>query len=98
RGLVLFDTEDDFERMRAEDRGANVVFATLEPVSEAPNTLRREAQRHGWEIASKSAFPELLRMKGGQPVPCSGADLRRVTAAFRALAEATGGYRESGID
>jgi len=98
RGLVLFDSEDDFERMRAEDRGANVVFATFEPVSEAPNTLRREAQRHGWEIASKSAFPELLRMKGGQPVPCSGADLRRVTAAFRALAEATSGYRESGID
>ncbi len=97
RGLVLFDSEDDFERMRAEDRGASVVFAAFERVSEAPNTLRREAEQHGWEIASKSAFPELLRMKGGQPVPCSGADLRGVTAAFRALAEATGGYRESSI-
>ena len=28
----------------------------------------------------------------------SGADLRRVTAAFRVLAEATSGYRESGSD
>ncbi len=98
RGLVLFDSEDDFERVRAEDRGADVVFATFERMAEAPNTLRREAKQHGWEIASKSAFPELLRLRKGEPVPCSGADLRRVTAAFRALAEATSGYRESGVD
>ncbi len=98
RGLVLFDTEDDFDLTTAEDREADVVFATFEPLEAVPNTLRTEAKQHGWEIASKSAFPELLRMKGGQPVPCSGADLRRATAAFRTLAEATSGYRESGID
>jgi len=98
RGLVLFDSEDDFECTMAEDREADVVFATFERMAEAPNTLRREAEQHGWEIAGKSAFPELLRMKQGKPIPCSAADLRRATAAFSALAEATSGYRESGID
>ena len=98
RGLALFDSEDDFERTMAEDRGADVVFATFERVAKAPNTLRTEAEQHGWEIASESAFPEVLRLRKGEPVPCSGADLRRVTAAFRALAEATSGYRESGVN
>ena len=96
-GLVLFDSEDDFERMQADGREANVVFATLERVADVPNTLRREAEEHGWEIADASAFPELLRWRKGEPVACSGDDLRRATAAFLALAEATSGYRESGI-
>jgi len=98
RGLVLFDSQDDHRRVMEDDRKANVVFATLEDVAQVPNTLRSEAEQHGWQLADKSAFPELMRMTGGEPGPCSGADLRKVTAAFRALAEATKGYRDSGIN
>jgi hypothetical protein len=95
RGLVLFDSEYDFERTMAEDRQADVVFASFERVDKAPPTVREEAKQHGWEIAGRSAFPEVVRMKRGGPIPCSGRDLRGVTAAFRALAEANQAYRTS---
>ena len=95
RGLVLFDSEYDFERAMAEDRQADVVFASFERVDKAPPTVREEAKQHGWEIAGRSAFPEVVRMKRGEPIPCSGSDLRRVTATFRALAEATQACRTS---
>jgi len=90
RGLALFDTEADFEQM-ASDRGRkNVAYASFEGVNEVPHTVTSEAEEHGWVLASTSAFPMVLRVREGKPVPCSGDDLRRVTAAFRVLVFCTG--------
>jgi len=95
RGLVVFDSEYDFERMMAQDRQADVVFASFEQVDKVPATVRAEAEQHGWEVAGRSAFPEVVRMKRGEPIPCSGSDLRRAPAAFRPLAEASQAYRRN---
>lgn len=95
RGLALFDRMKDFERVMEDRGGTNAVFAGFERVDKVPHTVKTEAERHGWVTVNKSAFPEVVRLRKGEPAPCSGDDLRRVTAAFQALGEATNVYRQS---
>jgi len=95
RGLALFDSEEDFEAMMSDRDFDGVVYASFERKENIPHTVVSEAKDHGWTVASRSAFPMVTRVRNGHPVPCSGDDLRRVTAAFRALNDVTSAYRES---
>ena len=95
RGIVLFDTEDDFEAMMDDKPPNNAVFASFEPPGEVPHFVTAEAEEHGWLVADASAFPMVVRVRKGKPIPCRGDDLRRVTAAFRAFGEMTSECRRS---
>ena len=59
-----------------------------------PHTVTEEARQHGWRIANKSAFPMVVRTRHGEPIPCSGADLRRMITALRLIGEIAGAFRE----
>ena len=94
-GLALFDSERHFDDMMCDRGRDGVVYASFERREKVPHTVVAEADEHGWAVASKSAFPMVVRVHEEKPVPCSDDDLRRVTAAFRALNEVTSAYRES---
>jgi hypothetical protein len=99
RGLALFDSEADLHRMMGDDEGrANLVYASFERHDRVPHTVTTEAEQHGWVTAAKSAFPTLVRVRRGEPVPSRGDDLRRVTAAFKALSDMAREYSKSGED
>jgi hypothetical protein len=95
RGLALFDTEADFQAMMEDRLPHNVVYASLEPVAKMPHTVTEEAERHGWRLNSKSAFPMVVRVRHGEAAPYTGDDVRRVTRAFRLIGEAAGAAREA---
>ncbi|HUW11584.1 MAG TPA: hypothetical protein VM537_17765 [Anaerolineae bacterium] len=95
RGLALFDSPEDFEAMMSDRGHDGVVYASFERRDRMPHTMVTEAEEHGWTMASKSAFPMVVRVREEMPIPCASDDLRRVTAAFRALNEVTSAYRES---
>jgi len=99
RGLALFDSEADLHRMMGDDEGrTNLVYASFERVRKVPYTVTEEAEQHGWVTAAKSAFPMVVRVRKGEPIPTSGDDLRRVTAAFQALSDLAREYRKGGED
>jgi len=95
RGLALFDSECHFEDMMCDRGHDGVVYVSFERREKMPHTVVAEADEHGWTVASRSAFPMVMRVREEKPAPCSGDDLRRVTAAFHALNEVTSAYRES---
>lgn len=95
RGLALFDSERHFDDMMCDRGHDGVVYASFERREKMPHTVVGEADEHGWTVASRSAFPMVVRVREEKSAPCSGDDLRRVTAAFRALNEVTSAYRES---
>jgi hypothetical protein len=94
-GLTIFDSEADFEHMNAGKRRVSALSVSFEPASTLPPTLTAEAREHGWPVAGESAFPLVMRVRKGKPVPSCGDDLRRATVALRVLAEATIAFRES---
>jgi hypothetical protein len=96
RGIALFDSEGDVHRMMSDDeRRADLVYASFERYAKVPHTVTTEAEQHGWVTARKAAFPMVMRVRKGEPVPCSGDDLRRVSAAFQALCGLAREYRET---
>jgi hypothetical protein len=95
RGLALFDTQEHFEAMMSDRAHDGVVYASFERRDNMPHTVVVEVEEQGWRVAGRSAFPMVVRVREERPVPCSGDDLRRVTAALRALNEVTRAYRES---
>jgi len=95
KGLALFDSPEDFETIMSDGGHGGVVYASFERREKMPHTMVAEADEHDWTVASRSAFPMVVRVHEEEPVPCSGDDLRRVTAAFRVLNEVTSAYRKS---
>lgn len=95
RGLALFDSGRHFDDMMCDRGHDGVVYASFERREKMPHTVVAEADDHGWTVASRSAFPMVVRVHEERPAPCTSDDLRRVTAAFRALNEVTSAYRES---
>jgi len=95
RGITIFDSKADFERMSSGKRKVNAISLSFEPQDKLPPTLTVEARERGWVVASKSAFPMVMRVQKGKPIPCRGDDLRRATAALRVLGEVTSAYRDS---
>lgn len=95
KGLALFDSRQQFEDMTCERGFDGVVHVGFERREKMPHTVVQEAEEHGWAVASKSAFPMVVRVRNGKPGACTGNDLRRATAALRALNEVTRAYRES---
>ncbi len=94
-GITIFDSEADFKRVNSGKRQANAISVSFELQDKLPPTLTAQAAEHGWVVASKSAFPMVMRVQKGKPIPCRGDDLRRATAALRVLGEVTSAYRES---
>jgi len=94
-GITIFDSEADFKRMNSGKRQVNAISLSFEPQDKLPPTVTAQAKEQGWVVASKSAFPLVMRVQKGKPIPCRGDDLRRATAALRVLGEVTSGYRAS---
>jgi hypothetical protein len=94
-GITIFDSEADFTRVNSGKRQVNAISLSFELQDKLPPTLTAQSKEHGWAIASKSAFPMVMRVQKGKPMPCWGDDLRRATAALRVLGEVTSAYRES---
>jgi len=94
-GITIFDSKADFERMSSGRRKVNAISLSFEPQDKLPPTLTVEARERGWVVAGKSAFPMVMRVRKGKPIPCRGDDLRRTTAALRVLGEVTSAYRDS---
>ena len=94
-GLTIFDSEADFKRMNAGKRQVNAISLSFEAQDELPPTVTAQAKERGWVVVSKSAFPLVMRVQKGKPIPCRSDDLRRATAALRVLGEVASAYRES---
>lgn len=95
RGITIFHSEAEFKRMSSGKRRVSAVSVSFEPREDLPPTLTAEAEEQGWVVASESAFPMVMRVEKGKPVPCHGDDLRRAAVALRALGEVTSAFRES---
>jgi len=93
-GITIVDSEADFERMNSDRRRVNATSVSFEPEGQLPPTMTAQAKEQGWVVASEAAFPLVMRVQKGKPVPGRGDDLRRATIALSVLGEGTSAYRD----
>ena len=97
RGVIVFPSLDDFERLvegiraGAVEHGATALHAevlglTFEPATDLPPAMRREAMEHRWPVAGADAYPVVERRDpDGTPRPLLQRDVEIATACAGAL-------------
>jgi len=89
RGIAVFPSRQHYDDVITGDRPPTATFVSFEKPSRVPPIIQAEAERHGWTLANKSAFPLLVRVRAGEPVMACGDDVRRAMRAFLVVAVTT---------